>query len=301
MTDRLDGVATFVQVVEAGSFALAAERLNLTRSAVGKVIARLETRLGVRLIHRTTRSQSLTEDGQAYYERCVRALAELEAAEAELEGGRRAPRGRLRVSLPLAFGQLCVAPVLMNLARRHPKLQIDMSFSDRMVDLVEEGFDLAVRIGELRDSTSLAARRLGVQYTSIGAAPSYLVRYGMPVSLDEMDGRDGIVYARGGALVPWDLHDEAGQVKRVKINPQLSMDDVQAIAAAAIAGFGLARIPSWLLARYVKSGELVLVKGRCSLPPQEINVVWPQTRYMASKVRCAIDALVAEIPALIDE
>lgn len=301
MTDRLDGVATFVQVVEAGSFALAAERLNLTRSAVGKVIARLETRLGVRLIHRTTRSQSLTEDGQAYYERCVRALAELEAAEAELEGGRRAPRGRLRVSLPLAFGQLCVAPVLMNLTRRHPKLQIDMSFSDRMVDLVEEGFDLAVRIGELRDSTSLAARRLGAQYTSVGAAPSYLARHGMPASLDEMHGLEGIVYARGGALAQWDFLDDEGQPMRVNINPHLSMDDVQAIAAAAIAGFGLARLPSWLLARYVKSGELALVKGCCSLPPLEINVVWPQTRYMASKVRCAIDALVEEIPALIQE
>ena len=106
---------------------------------------------------------------------------------------------------------------------------------------------------------------------------------------------------RGGALVPWDLHDDNGQVKRVKVEPQLSMDDVQAIASAAIAGFGLARLPSWLLARYVKTGELVLVKGRCILPPQEINIVWAQTRYMTSKVRCAIDSLVAEIPALIEE
>jgi DNA-binding transcriptional LysR family regulator len=123
----------------------------------------------------------------------------------------------------------------------------------------------------------------------------------MPATLDDMEGRDGIVYARAGVLVPWDLHDEAGTVKRVKVRPQLSMDDVQAIAAAAIAGFGLARIPSWLLARHVKTGELALVKGRCSLPPQQINVVWPHTRYMTSKVRCAIDELVAEIPALIDE
>jgi DNA-binding transcriptional LysR family regulator len=123
----------------------------------------------------------------------------------------------------------------------------------------------------------------------------------MPASLDAMHGRDGIVYARGGALAPWDFQDDEGRPKRVNINPYLSMDDVQAIAAAAIAGYGLARLPSWLLARYVKSGELALVKGRCSLPPLEINVVWPQTRYMASKVRCAIDALVVEIPALIDE
>jgi len=231
----------------------------------------------------------------------VRALAELDAAEAELDGGRRAPRGRLRVSLPLAFGQLCAAPVLMQLARQHPQLQIDMSFSDRMVDLVEEGFDLAVRIGDLRDSASLAARRLGVQYTSIGASPAWLARHGMPRTLDDIDGRDGIMYARAGAPVTWDLLDDTGEVKRVAVRPQLSMDDVQAIASAAIAGFGLARIPSWLLARYVKTGELVLVRGCCSLPPQEINVVWPQSRYMPSKTRCAIDALVAGIPSMLHE
>ncbi|SAK53203.1 LysR family transcriptional regulator [Caballeronia ptereochthonis] len=300
MNERLNGVETFVQVVEAGSFALAADRLNLTRSAVGKIIARLETRLGVRLIHRTTRSQSLTEDGQAYYERCVRALTELDAAEAELDGGRRMPRGRLRVSLPLAFGQLCAAPVLMDLVQAHPQLQIDMSFTDRMVDLVDEGFDLAVRIGELRDSASLAARRLGVQHTCICASPAYLARHGTPDTLDDLNGHAGVVYSRAGMLLPWDLRDEEGRVKRVDIRARVSLDDVQAIASAAVAGFGLARIPSWLLARYLKTGELVLVRGQCSLPPQEINVVWPQTRYMPSKTRCAIDALVAGIPALID-
>src|SRR5471032_3386298 len=217
MSDKLHGVTTFVQVVESGSFALAAERLNLTRSAVGKVIARLESRLGVRLLHRTTRSQSLTEDGQTYYDRCVRALAELDAAEADLESGRREPRGRLRVSVPIAFGHLCVAPVLLRLASRHPQLQIDISFSDRAVDLVEEGFDLAVRIGELRDSVSLAARRLGTQYSSIGAAPSYLAQEGMPMRFDNLDGHAIIAYAHGGVLAPWDMRDESGQMRRIDI------------------------------------------------------------------------------------
>src|ERR1700752_2088585 len=128
MSDILDGVTTFVRVVETGSFALAAERMDVTRSAVGKVITRLETRLGVRLLNRTTRSQTLTEAGQAYYDRCVRALGELEAAEADLESERTDPQGRLRVSVPIAFGHQCVAPVLFELARQHAQLQIDMSF-----------------------------------------------------------------------------------------------------------------------------------------------------------------------------
>ncbi|MFT4510199.1 LysR family transcriptional regulator [Caballeronia sp. 15711] len=299
MSDKLHGVSTFVQVVESGSFALAAERLNLTRSAVGKVISRLESRLGVRLLHRTTRSQSLTEDGQTYYDRCVRALAELDAAEADLESGRREPRGRLRVSVPIAFGHLCVAPVLLRLASRHPQLQIDISFTDRAVDLVEEGFDLAIRIGELRDSVSLAARRLGVQYSSIGAAPSYVARHGLPASLEEMDGHAGIAYSRAGATSPWQLRDIDGQVRQVNIRRQVSLDDVQAIAAAAIEGFGLAWLPSWLLSRYEKTGELVTVMDNCGTQPQDIHAVWPQTRYLSSKTRRAIDALVAEIPAMI--
>ncbi|RAO75468.1 LysR family transcriptional regulator [Dyella jiangningensis] len=300
MDDRLDGIATFVQVVEAGSFAVAAERLNLTRSAVGKVIARLEKRLGVRLIQRTTRSQSLTEDGKSYYDSCVRALAELEAAETMLEGGRQQPQGRLRVSVPIAFGHLCVAPVLMELAARNPALRIDISFTDRVVDLIEEGVDLAVRIGDLRDSTSLAARKLGMQYLSIGASPAYVARHGMPVELDELEAHAIVAYSRAGVTPPWDLREPSGHIRRLHVQAQLSMDDVQAIAAAAIAGFGLARIPSWLLARHVKTGELVQVKDRCNLAPQDIHAVWPKTRYMPPKTRSAIDALVAGIPQMLD-
>jgi DNA-binding transcriptional LysR family regulator len=214
MSDILDGVTTFVRVVETGSFALAAERMNLTRSAVGKVIVRLEKRLGVRLLNRTTRSQSLTEDGQAYYDRCVRALAELEAAEADLDSGRREPKGRLRVSVPQAFGHHCAAPVLLRLARRHPQLKVDISITDRFVDVVEEGFDLVVRIGPLADSGSLVARQLGVQYASIGAAPSYLAQHGTPRNVDELRGHTIIAYTRAGVAEPWDVLDVDGQIRR---------------------------------------------------------------------------------------
>jgi DNA-binding transcriptional LysR family regulator len=158
-TPRFDGVELFLQVVESGNLTEAAERLNLTRSAVGKGLARLEARLGTRLLQRSTRRQHLTEDGQAYYEHCLRALAELEAAESVLESGRQQPRGRLRASVPLAFGHHYAAPALWGLMDRYPELEIEISFADRMIDLVQEGFDLAVRIGPLPDTDRLSARR----------------------------------------------------------------------------------------------------------------------------------------------
>jgi DNA-binding transcriptional LysR family regulator len=299
MKDRLDGVATFVQVVEAGSFALAAERMSLTRSAVGKAITRLETRLGVRLLHRSTRSQSLTTEGEAYYERCVRALAELDSAEAALDHSRVEPSGRLRVSVPEAFGHHCVAPVLLELARQYPQLQIDLSFTDRYTDLIEEGVDLAVRIGELRDSSTLAARHLGTQHIVIGASPAYLARHGTPASLDELAGHTGIAYSRDGAVAPWDARSPGAGPQPIRIRTQISMDDIQAIAAAAVDGYGLAWLPCWLLARYAQSGALVPVLDNYRIRSQEIYAVWPKVRHLRAKTRVAIDALKAQIPAMI--
>ncbi|MFJ2995191.1 LysR family transcriptional regulator [Pandoraea sp. NPDC087047] len=298
MTNKLDGVAVFVQVIEAGSFTLAAERMHLTRSAIGKVITRLEARLGVRLLNRTTRSQTLTEAGRLYYERCVRALAELDAGAAELESGLNEPRGRLRVSVPIAFGHQCVAPVLFGLARQYPRLQIDISFTDRAVDLVDDNVDLAVRIGELRDSTTLAARRLGTQYQSIGASQAYLAQHGTPVDVEDFDGHTAISYSRDGTVSQWRMLDAQGVERELRVVRQLSLDDVQAIADAGIAGLGLVYLPCWLLERHVATGKLVAVRKRCGVRAQAIHAVWPKTPYLPSKTRCAIDALSAEIPKL---
>jgi DNA-binding transcriptional LysR family regulator len=197
MSDRLGGIAAFVQAAESGSFALAAQRLNLTRSAVGKSIARLEQRLGMRLFHRTTRRQNLTDDGQAFYESCLRALRELENAEAALESGRQVPSGRLRVSMAVVFGRHCVAPILTRLAAGHPALELDLSFNDRPVDLIEDGFDLAVRGGAIADQDGLMMRRLGEQRMNVVATPGYLARHGTPQSLADLAAHDGVVYGRG--------------------------------------------------------------------------------------------------------
>jgi DNA-binding transcriptional LysR family regulator len=298
--DRLSGIAAFVQAVDSGSFAAAAERLRLTRSAVGKSIARLENRLGVRLFHRTTRQLNLTEDGQAYYERCVRALAELDAGSAALNSGKSEPRGRLRVTAPALFGRYCVAPVLLELARDYPDLSIDMSFSDRVVDLVEEGFDMAVRVGTLPDSASLAARRLGAQRMAICAAPSYLEQWGHPADFDDLHAHRALAYSRAGQVVPWRIRHN-GETRELRVNSRTCFDDLQVIADAAVAGAGLAWLPCWLVGPHLRAGHLTLVMDSERVLAADIHAVWPKARYLPAKIRVAVDALVSKVPLIIGD
>lgn len=301
MSDRLKGISAFVEAVEAGSFALAAERMRLTRSAVGKSIARLEQRLGVRLFQRTTRSQSLTEDGHAYYERCVRALAELDAGALALDSGKSEPVGRLRVSVPVLFGRHCVAPVLLALGRQYPRLTIEISFNDHVVDLVEEGYDLAVRIGKLPDSSTLVARRLGTQRMVICAAPSYLSQHGIPTTVEDLPTHVGIAYGRSGRITPWVITDNAGHELNPQVDIRMVFDDLQAITDAAVAGLGLAWLPCWLMAKHAGAGELEMVLNCDNVLPAEIYAVWPQSHYLPTKTRAAIDALAAEIPGKVGQ
>ena len=283
-TPRFDGVELFLQIVESGNLTEAAERLNLTRSAVGKGLARLEARLGTCLLQRSTRRQRLTDDGQAYYEHCLRALAELEAAESVLESGRQQPRGRLRASVPLAFGHHYAAPALWGLMARYPELEIQICFSDRMTDLIQEGFDIAVRIGQLPDTDRLNARRLGEQSVGLAASPAYLQRVGGIEHLEDLADHRGIAY---GCNTP----------HRSPLVSPLVLDDLQAVADAAIAGVGLAWLPSWLIAHYALRGQLQAVLPGYREQPAPIHVIWPTAAHMPAKTRCAIDALVAGTPS----
>ena len=215
MTDTLKDIPVFVAAVEAGSFAQAAIRLHLSRSAVGKSIARLEQRLGVRLFQRTTRSQSLTDNGALFYERCLRALEEIRGAESLLETGKQQVSGRLRVAMPVLFGRQCVAPLLIALAQEHPGLELEMSFSDRVVDLVEEGFDMAVRNGTLQDSSVLVARKLGEHRMVLCAAPEYLLKKGQPQSVNDLSQHTAINYLSAGRVLSWQLMDNEGTNMKV--------------------------------------------------------------------------------------
>ncbi|EOY3600061.1 LysR family transcriptional regulator [Enterobacter hormaechei] len=298
MTDTLKDIPVFVASVEAGSFAQAAVRLHLSRSAVGKSIARLEERLGVRLFHRTTRSQRLTDNGALFYERCLRALEEIRGAESQLETGKHQVSGRLRVAVPVLFGRQCIAPLLIELAQEHPGLELEMSFSDRVVDLVEEGFDMAVRNGALADSSVLVARRLGEHRMILCAAPDYLLKNGQPQSVDDLRQHTAINYTRAGRVLPWQLMDYDGTSRTFIPRSSLNMDDLQAICDAALAGHGLAWLPCWMVIKEIQQGNLVPLLDQAPDVRFDVHAVWQQTPHLPLRVRIAIDMLVKRLPAV---
>jgi DNA-binding transcriptional LysR family regulator len=270
--------------------------LNLTRSAVAKTIARMEARLKVRLFHRTTRSQSLTEDGQIYYERCVKALEELRAGEATLESGRREASGRLRVSVPVLFGRCCVSPILTRLAAEHPKLELDLSFSDRQVDLVEDGFDLAIRNGEIVDGNGLMTRTVGLQRMAVSGSPSYLAEHGRPETLEDLSSHHAIVYGKAGRIRTWQFPSGDPGLQVATPPSRLRFDDLEAIADAAEAGYGLAWLPCWLIRERVRSGKLVPLLGNVPRLVFRTHALWPETPHLPLRIRLAIDALASGLP-----
>ncbi|EPD38608.1 MULTISPECIES: LysR family transcriptional regulator [Delftia] len=299
--DRLAGVSAFVASAEAGSFAQAAERLGLTRSAVGKAVARLEERLGARLFVRTTRSLGLTEDGQMFYERCAQALEDLDAARHMLEAGRREVVGRLRISAPVVFGRHHVAPLLLELAQLHPRLRIEASFTDRQLDFADDGIDLAIRSGELSDSDWLVARRLGMQTMVLCASPAYLQAHGAPRSVADLAGHRCIAYMRSGRAAPWGLAGEDGSLAAPVLEPALGFDDIETIATATLQGAGLAHMPLWRVRSALDSGALVRLLPDVPAARIPLHVLWPRTRFLPYRLRVTIDALLAAIPPLLQE
>ncbi|MCC5810177.1 MAG: LysR family transcriptional regulator [Ectothiorhodospiraceae bacterium] len=301
MVDRLTGISVFVEAAESGGFSAAARRLHLSRSAVGKTIARLEARLGVRLFHRTTRTQSLTNEGQAFHERCKRALEEIRAGEAMLESGRNEVAGSLRVTVPALFGRYCVAPVLTDLARKHPGLELELSFNDRNVDLVKERFDLAVRSGISGAGDGLIVRRIARHRMIVCGSSAYLESHGTPRSIADLSTHDMIVYARSGHVRTWVFPRKGGERTEITPRTRLRFDDIEAIADAATAGMGLAWLPWWLIRERVQADKLVpvpLVDG-----PEysfDIHALWPQTPHLPYRVRAAVDTLADSLAPLME-
>ena len=283
MRDDLNAIPVFVTVVESGNFASAAAILHVTRSAVGKTIARLEARLGVALFQRTTRRQLLTEEGEA--------LARIREAEEALQRGKGEVQGRLRISLPVLFGQRCVAPVLFRLSQRYPLLKLELHYSDRQVNLLEEGFDLAVRIGNLADTGSLRARALGEHGMVLCAAVEYLRRQPAPQTIAGLSEHRTLGYLHNGQLQKWQLYDP--QQGEVRFSPQtgLVQDDFAAIAAAVQQGMGIAWLPDWLVAQALADGTLQQVLAPSAQVRFAIHAVWPEGPWLPQKTRVAIDAL----------
>jgi DNA-binding transcriptional LysR family regulator len=289
---RFEGIIAFVETAEAGSFTAAAERLGLTRSAVGKSIARLEARLGTRLFHRTTRSLGLTDEGVRFRESCLLALAELDGAEASLAERSGEPAGLLRIEIPVLFGRQWILPLLLELSSKHPRLELDIGFSNRMADLTAEGIDLGVRIAALDDASGLIARRLGTQTTQLCAAPAYLERAGRPQTIDDLAQHACISERRRGGQSGWRLTDRTGKTRSVAVSSRLALDRSDAVADAVLAGHGIGCLPSWLVAQALRAGTLELVLPEMSSDALPIHALWPAQRPLPLKLRVVIDALV---------
>jgi len=287
----LQALAAFTETARSGSFAAAARTLGLSPSAVAKSVQRFELDIGLRLFHRTTRQVSLTADGRELFVRSERIVEELDALRAQAEGVRGEPSGRLRLDVPTTLGKLEVVPLLAQLSARYPKLQLDVSCSDRYVDLVKEGIDAAVRIGALADST-LTARPLGAQALLAVASPRYLRRAGAPPRPADVERHACLLFRNpsSGRLRPWQFGDGRRAVDFVP-PPLAVFNDGEALVAAAAEGMGLAQVPDNMARTALRSRALVEVLQAYRPPPTPISLVYPSGRHVPPRLRVLIDLL----------
>ena len=286
----LDAMEVFVRVVQTGGFSAAARALGMTPSAVSKQIARLEDRLGARLFTRTTRRFALTEEGRAFHERAQRILADVAEAEEAVANLHGALRGLLRINVPVAFGRLHVAPLLPDFLAAHRELRIDVVLNDRFVDLVEEGVDLVIRIGELADS-SLIARRLAANRRLVCAAPDYLARERTPKLPSDLTGHNCLVYTYRASRNDWHFIGPDGTRQTVQVAGNLEANNAEALQAAVRAGLGLGLLPHWLVGRDLADGRRVELLPEFHAPDSAIYAVYPPGRHLSPKVRGFVDFL----------
>lgn len=289
--DPFIGVLAFVETGNLLSFTAAADKLGITKSAVGKSVARLEERLGTKLLHRTTRKLTLTPDGEAYLASCRHALQEIGSAEDALAARNQPLAGRLRIDAPAAWGRQFLLPVLAEITRQHPGLMLSLSLTDRIIDPVEEGVDLAIRFGETMDTMGLITRKLTEQRAVIVAAPDYLEARGCPVTLDDIQSHDCIVGFRRDIPASWRVRRDDGSIVRITPPATHEIGDGAAIVDAAVAGLGLAQMPSSLLANHIQAGRLVSVLGAFTTAAVGIYAVWPKTRHLLPRVKYVVQIL----------
>jgi DNA-binding transcriptional LysR family regulator len=288
--ESLSGIPIFVTVARSSSFTEAGALLGISKSAVGKAVARMEDRLGVKLFHRTTRRLSLTADGEAYFAVCAAALSQIGEAESTLGSRQAGPAGRLRVDMPAAFGRRVVLPVLLGIAERYPALELTLTFTDRVIDLVEEGVDLAIRFGPLEDSSDLVARKLTSHRWVICATPAYLERFGTPQTLAEVASHRCIVGHRRGQPLSW-YANEDGKALRFMPPTTYQIGDADAMVEATLAGFGLCQMPEALFRRHLDAGQMVTVLDDCTQRWIDVHAVWPRAVHLRPKVRYVVDKL----------
>ncbi|SFU52284.1 LysR family transcriptional regulator [Pseudoduganella namucuonensis] len=287
--NKLQAMEVFVQVVDAGGFTRAADNMKLPKATVSNLIQGLETALAVKLLHRTTRQISVTADGAAYYERCLRILSDVREAEESLSRTKLSPSGRLRVDAPTGLARQMLIPALPDFFERYPDITLELGCSDRPVDLIEENVDCAVRGGELGDS-ALIARRIGVLGFVTCAAPDYIARYGTPLHPRELERHRCINYfsSKTGKVYDWDFSRDGERIQ-LPLPGLIALNDSDAYVTAGLAGLGVVQMTDFALTDYLRDGQLVQLLADWTSDPVPIHVVYPQNRHLSAKVRVFVE------------
>lgn len=288
--DRFQATKLFVRVVDLGSFSKAAADLGMGQPSATKLVAQLEKQLGSRLLHRSTHGVSPTEIGMLYYEKCKLIAHHIEEAETVAALMQSQLQGGLRISTTMDFGRRILAPLVLRFLQLNPKLQVELLFDDHLVNMVEQGIDVAIRMGRLADST-LGARYLGLNPWAVVAAPGYLARRGHPVAPGDLTSHDALIVSTIQHDARWHFSDANGQAITVHVKGSLRSNNKSALAEAACAGFGIAALPEYVVHECVRRGDLVKLLNDWALPTQEIHAVYPSPRMVPAKVTGFIEWL----------
>ena len=292
--ETLSDIASFVQVVNSGSFTAAAERLGVSKSIVSKHVSRLEEHLGARLLNRTTRRLSLTEVGELFYARATRGLHELAEAEAAVSQLQEAPRGTLKLNVPMSFGILHVAPAMPAFLSRYPDLQLDMRLDDRKLDLVEDGFDVAIRIADLPDSSLVAVRLARCRHV-VCASPAYLHRFGEPKAPDDLRKHNALTFSYQDSPSQWQFTGADGKTLQVPVCGNIRMNNSLALREALLSGCGIALTPSFVVGPDLQAGRLRGVLADYRAREVSIYAIYPERRHLSPKVRAFIQFMAEHI------
>ncbi|MDR0212204.1 MAG: LysR family transcriptional regulator [Pseudomonas putida] len=289
--NRLGDISAFLASAKTGSFTAAATSLGLTRSAVGKSIVRLESRMGLRLLNRTTRKLSLTDEGAVVYDRWRQILDDLEEVDAAMAQRKNQPTGTLRLTAPLSFGQRHILPLIDHFLKQWPALRADILFNDRFVDLIEEGIDVAIRIGGLKDDSLILSRTIGWQQFVTCASPAYLEQRGTPLAPRDLAEHDTIFVSGSQRPTPWRFQTDNGLYLHEGPG-RLHIDSSEALREAALSGFGLIHLPTYITGEDLRAGKLVEVLQPYRAEPDPIRLIYPSKRHLSPRTRAFIDLLV---------
>lgn len=285
----LNEIAIFVKVVDAGSFTGAAKNLGLPKSTVSRKITQLEERLGVRLLQRTTRTLSLTDTGSAYYNQCSRIISDVEEANIAVTEMQSKPKGLLRITAPMLFGTWVLSDLVSNFLKKNPEIQIEIVLTDQSLDLIQEGIDVAFRVGVLADS-SLIARPLGEASVVLCASPSYIEQHGSPAHPMELKNHNIINWTHGD---DWDF--DTPEVLSVDVKPRVSVNEAQSLHKMALNGIGIARLPAFICAQDIADKQLIPILCGWASNPRPIHAIYPSNRHLSVKVRSFVDYVVDEL------